>query len=134
MMTPHDLVNPDGLSEPAGYTHVVVAAPGRFVFVAGQIASDAGGVCRGDTIAEQLELALENVAAALRTVGGAPEHAVSIQIYTTDIEAYRAERREIGERYRTVFGRHYPAISLFEVPKLFDPAALVEIVCTAVIP
>ena len=69
-----------------------------------------------------------------RAVGGAPEHAVSIQIYTTDMEAYRTERREIGERYRTVFGRHYPAMSLFEVSRLYDPAALVEIVCTAVIP
>ena len=67
-------------------------------------------------------------------VGGAPEHAVSIQIYTTDMEAYRTEAREIGARYRTVFGRHYPAISLFEVTRLYDPAALVEIVCTAVIP
>jgi enamine deaminase RidA (YjgF/YER057c/UK114 family) len=130
----HELVNPDGLSEPAGYTHVVVAAPGRLVFIAGQIASDADGVCRGETIAEQLELALQNVAGALGAVGGAPEHAVSIQIYTTDVEAYRTERREIGERYRTVFGRHYPAMSLFEVSRLYDPAALVEIVCTAVIP
>jgi enamine deaminase RidA (YjgF/YER057c/UK114 family) len=130
----HELVNPDGLSEPAGYTHVVLPAPGRLVFVAGQIANDADGVCRGDTIAEQLELALQNVATALRAVGGAPEHVVSMQIYTTDIETYRAERREIGERYRTVFGGHYPAISLFEVSNLYDPAAVVEIVCTAVIP
>ena len=83
---------------------------------------------------EQLELALQNLASALGAVGGAPEHAVSIQIYTTDMEAYRTERREIGEHYRTVFGRHYPAISLFEVTRLYDPAALVEIVCTAVIP
>ena len=134
MTASHELVNPDGLPDPAGYTHVVVAAPGRLVFVAGQIASDADGVCRGETIAEQLELALQNVARALDAVGGAPEHAVSIQIYTTDMEAYRTERREIGERYRKVFGRHYPAMSLFEVSRLYDPAALVEIVCTAVIP
>ena len=133
-MTSHELVNPDGLSEPVGYTHVVAAAPGRLVFVAGQIASDADGVCRGETIAGQLELALANVVTALRAVGGAPEHVVSMQIYTTDITAYRAERGEIGERYRAVFGRRYAAVSLFEVSSLFDPAALVEVVCTAVIP
>lgn len=130
----HELVNPEGLPEPAGYAHAVVAAPGRLVFVAGQIASDADGVCRGDTVSEQVGLALRNVATALRGVGGAPEHVVSMQIYTTDIEAYRAGRREIGERYRTVFGRHYPAIALLEVSNLYDPAALVEIVCTAVVP
>ena len=134
MTVSHEHVNPDGLSEPVGYTHVVLAAPGRLVFVAGQIATDADGVCRGDTIAEQLERALQNVATALRAVGGGPEHVVSSQIYTTDIVAYRAERREIGERYRTVFGRHYPAMSLFGVSNLYDPAALVEVVCTAVIP
>jgi enamine deaminase RidA (YjgF/YER057c/UK114 family) len=134
-LTPaHELVNPEGLSEPAGYTHVVVPAPGRLVHVAGQIASDAGGTCRGDTIAEQLELALQNVATALRAVEGAPEHVVSMQIYTTDMEAYRAERRQIGEGYRAVFGRHYPAISLFQVSNMYDPAAVVEVVCTAVIP
>jgi enamine deaminase RidA (YjgF/YER057c/UK114 family) len=130
----HELVNPDGLSEPVGYTHAVVAAPGRLVFIAGQISSDADGVCRGTTLAEQLELALQNVAIALAAVGGAPEHVVSIQIYTTDIEAYRAEREEIGQRYRAVFGRHYPAMALFGVSALFDPAALVEIVCAAVVP
>lgn len=134
MKAPHELVNPDSLADPSGYTHVVVAAPGRLVFVAGQIASDADGVCRGETIAEQFELALRNVAEALAAVGGAPEHAVSLQIYTTDIEAYRTEQRQIGERYRAVFGRHYPAMSLFGVTGLYDPAARVEIVCTAVIP
>ena len=134
MTDSHQLVDPDGLCDPSGYSHVVVAAPGRLVFVAGQIASDADGVCRGETIAEQFELALRNVAEALAAVGGAPGHAVSLQIYTTDVERYRTERREIGERYRAVFGRHYPAISLFEVSRLYDPAAVVEIVCTAVIP
>jgi enamine deaminase RidA (YjgF/YER057c/UK114 family) len=130
----HELVNPDGLAAPSGYTHAVVAAPGRLVFVAGQIASDADGVCRGETIAEQLELALRNVVTALGAAGGGPEHTVSMQIYTTDIEAYRRDRSEIGERYRAVFGRHYPAMSLFAVPALYDPAALVEVVCTAVVP
>lgn len=134
MTAAHELVNPKGLADPVGYTHAVVAAPGRLVFLGGQIASDAEGVCHGRTLPEQLELALRNVVTALDAVGGAPEHAVSIQIYTTDIEAYRRERRELGERYRAVFGRHYPAMSLFGVSALFDPAALVEVVCTAVIP
>ena len=36
--------------------------------------------------------------------------------------------------YRRLLGRCYPAISLFEVSSLFDPSALVELVCTAVVP
>lgn len=132
-MTPHELVNPDGLAAPVGYAHAVVAAPGRLVFLAGQVASDADGVCRGETLAEQFERALGNVVAALRAAGGEPEHLVSMHIYTTDIAAYRAGRSELGERYRAVIGRHYPAMALFEVAALVDPAALVEIVCTAVV-
>jgi enamine deaminase RidA (YjgF/YER057c/UK114 family) len=132
-VTPHELVNPDGLAAPVGYAHAVVAAPGRLVFLAGQVASDADGVCRGETLAEQFERALGNVVAALRAAGGEPEHLVSMHIYTTDIAAYRAGRNELGERYRAVIGRHYPAMALFEVSALVDPAALVEIVCTAVV-
>jgi enamine deaminase RidA (YjgF/YER057c/UK114 family) len=133
-MTPHEIVNPDGLSRPSGYAHAVVAAPGRLVFLGGQVAHDANGVCRGDTLAEQFELALRNVICALQAAGGEPEHLVSMHIFTTDIEGYRTAAREIGERYRALVGRHYPTMALFEVTALFDRAAAVELVCTAVVP
>ncbi len=37
----------------------------------------------------------------------------------------------IGEAYRAVFGRHYPAMALFGVTELFDPEARVELVAVA---
>ena len=133
MTASHELVNPDGLAEPAGYTHVVVAAPGRLVFVAGQIASDADGVCRGETIAERRARAAES-----RRRAGSGGRRAGARRLDPDLHDRHGGLpyggREIGERYRTVFGRHCPAISLFEVTRLYDPAALVEIVCTAVIP
>ncbi len=133
-MTPHRIVNAEGLSSPVGYAHAVVAAPGRLVFLGGQVAHDADGVCRGDSLVEQFERALANVVRALEAAGGFPEHLVSVQIYTTDVAAYRAAARELGELYRRTVGRHYPAMALFEVNALFDPDALVELVCTAVVP
>ncbi len=41
---------------------------------------------------------------------------------------------ELGGVYQKHFGRHYPAIAWFQVAALFDPDALVELVCVAVIP
>lgn len=133
-MTPHRLVNPDGLPDPVGYTHAVVAAPGRLVFLGGQVAHDAEGVCCGETLAEQFERALANVVTALEAAGGSPEHLVSVQIFTTDAAGYRAAAPELGELYRRLVGRYYPAMALMEVTALFDPDALVELVCTAVVP
>ena len=54
-------------------------------------------------------------------------------IYVRDIEQYRALSKRIGEVYREKMGRHYPAMSCFEVSKLYDEGALVEIETTAVL-
>jgi enamine deaminase RidA (YjgF/YER057c/UK114 family) len=132
--TPHRLVNPDTLAPAVGYAHAVVAAAGRLVFLGGQVAHDEHGVCRGAGVVEQFERAVANVLAALDAADAAPEHLVSVQIFTTDLDAYRAARAELGEVYRRAFGRHYPAMAVFEVAALFDPDALVELVCVAAVP
>ena len=50
------------------------------------------------------------------------------------MEAYRGSLAGIGAAYRTVFGRHFPAMALVAVTELVDPGAVVEIEATAVIP
>lgn len=130
----HEIVNPPELAAPVGFAHAVVAAPGRTVYLGGQAAQRSDGTIGGATLGEQFELALANVVTALRAAGGEPEHLVSLIIYTTDAAGYRAGLRELGEIYRRHFGKHYPAMALFEVTGLFDPAATIELVGTAVIP
>jgi enamine deaminase RidA (YjgF/YER057c/UK114 family) len=132
--SPHELLNPDNLARPVGFSHAVIAAPGRVVYLGGQTAHDADGRITGSTIAEQFARAAANVVTALGAAGAAPEHLVSMVIYVTDVTAYRESLDELGDAYRAHFGRHYPALSLFEVKGLFDPAAQVELVCTAVVP
>jgi enamine deaminase RidA (YjgF/YER057c/UK114 family) len=132
--TPHRIVNPDSLAPPSGFSHAVVAAPGRTVHLAGQTAQAADGNIQGTTMQEQFELAAANLVTALEAAGGRPEHVVSLQILVTDVEEYRAALAELGEIYRRVFGRHYPAVVLFGVTRLFDPAAKVELVAQAVVP
>jgi len=48
-------------------------------------------------------------------------------IYVTDIDEYRARTKEVGERYRTHMGKHFPAMVLLEVKGLLEDAAKVEI-------
>jgi len=130
----HQFINPDGMMPPVGFSHVAVAAPGRLVFLAGQTAHQADGTVAGSTMAEQFAAAIANVAAALAAAGATPADVVSLQIFTPDVEAYRTESKAIGAAYREVFGPHYPPMALFGVTRLYDTAALVELVATAVIP
>ena len=134
MTTPHEIVNPPGLVEPVGFSHAVVAAAGRTIYVGGQTAHDASGKVVGETVAEQFDKAAANVVTALAAVGAEAEHLVSMQIYVTDVAAYRAALPDLAGTYRKHFGRHYPALALFGIAELFDPAASVELVCIAVIP
>ena len=133
-MTAHQFLNPDNISPPVGFSHLAVTAPGRLVFVAGQTAHQADGTLAGATLPEQFAAAVENVAAALTAAGATPADLVQLHIYTTDVDAYRAASKAIGAAYRAVFGPHYPPMALFGVSRLYDPAALVELVATAVIP
>ena len=127
-------VNPPGLAKPSGFAHAVVAGGGRVVFLAGQTALDQAGRIVGDTVASQFEQALANLLTALRAAGGSPEHLASLTIYAVDLGDYRAHGRELGEVWRRLAGRDYPAMAAVGVARLWDPAALVEIQGHAVIP
>lgn len=130
----HEIVTAPELAPPVGYAHAVVAAPGRLVHLGGQTALDAEGHIVGDDIVAQLDVAAGNVVAALRAAGGAPEDIVSMQIFVTDVPAYREALPELGAVWRRRFGRHYPASGLFGVTRLFDDTALIELMAVAVVP
>ena len=134
MTSAHEILNPDTLAKPVGFSHVVAAAPGRMVFLGGQAGHDAEGRIVSADIAEQFGQAASNVVEALGAVGASVEDLVSMQIYVTDVAAYRAALSDLATAYQQHLGRHYPAIALFEVTGLFDPEARVELVCVAVIP
>jgi enamine deaminase RidA (YjgF/YER057c/UK114 family) len=128
------MLEPDGLPPARGFSHAVAAEQGRTVWVAGQIATDAAGTVVGETWAEQFDVALGNVVVALRAGGAEPHHVVAMQIFTTDVAAYREASRELSPVYREHMGRHYPAMALVGVTELVEPAALIEITATAVVP
>jgi enamine deaminase RidA (YjgF/YER057c/UK114 family) len=132
--TPHELINPESLPPPRGFSHGVRPAPGRTIYLGGQAGHRPDGTLAGPGLVEQLDQALANVVEALRAAGGRPEHLVSIQILVTDAAAYRSRLREVGEVWRRHLGRHYPAVTMFEVAALFDPDAVLELGSVAVVP
>lgn len=132
---PFEIINPEELGRPRGYSNGVLApAGGRLLFVAGQIAWDERQRIVGDDFAEQFGRALANVLAVVAAAGGAPEHVARLTIYVTDKREYQSRTREIGDRWRALMGRHFPATALVEVSALLEDGAKVEIEATAVLP
>jgi enamine deaminase RidA (YjgF/YER057c/UK114 family) len=132
LASPHEIRNPRDLPPPSGFSHAVIAQAGRTVYLAGQTAQRPDGTIAGGTMAEQFDLAATNVVLALEAAGAHPQDLVSMQIFVTHIDEYLRASKEVGEAYRRHFGRHYPAMALLEVRRLFDPAAKVELMCIAV--
>ncbi|MFJ3336567.1 RidA family protein [Streptomyces sp. NPDC086766] len=127
-------VNPPELSPPTGFSHAVVAAGSRLVFLAGQTALDTDGKITGETLPEQFRRALANLLTALRSAGGTPADLARVTVYATDVAAYRAHAPELGAIWRDLAGREYPAMAVVEVVRLWDERAMVELDGFAVLP
>lgn len=126
-----ELINAPELGTPVGFSHAVAA--GNTVYLGGQLASDKDGIIRGDTLAEQFDRAAANLMTALKAAGGQPDELVFLQVFVTSVAEYRKSRPELGRVWRDHFGRRYPAMGLFGVTELFDPAAKVELMGIAVL-
>jgi len=128
-----EFLHPDNWVASKGYTNGV-AAEGRQVFVAGQVGWNADAEFESDDFVAQVEQALSNVMQILVKAGGKPSHLVRLNWYLTDKAEYVARQKEVGEVYRRVIGRHFPAMTLLIVAGLLEAGAKVEIEATAVIP
>ena len=125
-------VLPEGWHRPKGYSNAVIAQ-GHQIYVAGQVGWDSEERFNSDDIAEQAAQALRNVVAVLEAAGAGPEHIVRMTWYVTDKAAYIAGLKEIGQAYREIIGRNFPAMTAVEVTALIEDRAKVEVECTAVV-
>ena len=130
----YEHINPEALGEPKGWTNGMLApAGGRVLFVAGQDAATPEGHVATDDFVEQFGIALAKTLVIVFAAGGDASSIGRLTVFVTDLDAYRAARKEIGGVYREHMGRHFPAMALMEVSRLLDPRGQVEIEATAVI-
>jgi enamine deaminase RidA (YjgF/YER057c/UK114 family) len=124
-------LQPPGWPAPKGYANGIEAS-GRLVFVGGQIGWDATGAFASGLV-EQVRQTLSNIVAVLAEAGAGPEHIARLTWYVVDRSDYLARQKEIGAAYRSVMGRHFPAMAVVQVVALVESEALVEIEATAVV-
>ena len=127
------LLHPKAWTRPSGYSNGV-AVEGRQIFVAGQVGWNTRQEIVSDDFVAQVEQALRNIVEILAEAEARPEDLVRLTWYVTDKREYLARAREVGEAYRRVIGRHFPAMTLVQVMALVEDRAKVEIEATAVVP
>lgn len=114
------LVNPTELEKPLGYSHGIVAANSRLLYIAGQIAHDVTGVmvAPGDLVGQFRQIC-ENIKTIVETAGGTLTDVIKLNMYVTDPDDYRHKQPEIGKIYREYFGKHFPAMTLIGSNRLY---------------
>ena len=151
-----EIINPESLGAPRGWSHGILAPrDGRLLFVAGQAGWESGGATAGAAtrasaegrsgsglapgtaappgFVDQFARALDKVLTVVQAAGGRPTDVARLTVYVTDLAAYRASLKPLGEVWRARFGKYYPAMALVEVKGLVDHGALVEMEATAVV-
>ncbi len=123
-------LNPDTMSAPAGYMHVVKT--GNTVYIAGQIstAPDGSVVGKGDAEAQVRQI-WRNIEAAVKSVGGnGLSNVVKTTTYITDIAHAGAVRKVRNELFASV---QPPTSTLLVVSELAGPDYVAEIEAIAVV-
>jgi enamine deaminase RidA (YjgF/YER057c/UK114 family) len=126
-MSDREIINPPELPKPRGFSHGIAVEGGRLLMLAGQDASEADGeiASPGDLLAQYGQV-IKNLKTVVEAAGGTLQDIVKLNVFVTDRDAYRASLKPLGEIYRAYFGKHYPAMALFEVKALFNPDAVIE--------
>ncbi len=128
------IINPLTLARPRGFSHGVLVSGGQLLFLAGQTSSDAEGniMAPGDLVA-QYEQVLRNLKAVVEAAGGKMQDIAKINIFVRDRDDYLAHLKQLGQVHRSFFGNYYPATALFEISRLFQDEAVIEIEGMAVL-
>jgi enamine deaminase RidA (YjgF/YER057c/UK114 family) len=126
-----NLINPETMHRPTGYSHVAEVTAGRPVFIAGQIALDATGTLVGPgDIRAQTRQVFENLKAALQAVGAGFDQVIKLNYYLVDASQLPVVR-EVRDEY--VNPRRAPASTAVEIRRLFRDDLLIEVEAVALV-
>lgn len=131
--TKTQFLNPAGLSKPNGYTQVVVAPPGKLVYVAGQTSVNANGevVGKGDLRAQVTQV-MENLKTALAAAGATWKDVVKANYYVVNLKPDQVNIiREVRSKYLSA--DNPPASTLVGVTALAREEYMIEIEVVAAV-
>ncbi|AXI53712.1 Putative aminoacrylate peracid reductase RutC (plasmid) [Pseudoseohaeicola sp. NH-UV-7] len=128
----HKTIQPEGWAPAKGYANAMLTEDGT-LYVGGQIGWTAEQVFETHDFIGQMEQALRNIVDIVEASGGTVADITRLTWFIIDKQEYLAKQREVGEVYRRVLGRHFPAMSMLVVAGLIEDEALLEIEATAVI-
>lgn len=127
---PSKLIQPEGWAPAKGYANGMLTNS-RTLHIGGQIGWNKDQVFESHDFIGQMEQTLTNIAEIVRDAGGEVTDIVRLTWFITDKREYLARQKEVGQAYRRVFGRHFPAMSVVVVAGLIEDDALIEIEATA---
>ena len=128
----HKVIQPEGWAAAKGYANGILTKDGT-LYVGGQIGWTAEQRFESHDFIGQMEQALRNIMDVVTAAGGLAKDITRLTWYVTDKAEYMARQSEVGAVYRTVLGRHFPAMTMVVVAGLVEDEALLEIEATAVI-
>ena len=126
------VIHPEGWAPALGYANGMLMQDGT-LHVGGQIGWNKDKEFVAADFIGQMEQALINIVAIVRAAGGDIEDIGRLTWFVKDKAEYAAKQREVGQVYRKVLGKHFPAMSMIVVKDLVEDAALLEIEATAYI-
>lgn len=133
METKLEYINPAECGAHPGFSHGIKTQPGSLLFIAGQVGWDENAKIVSNEFTGQFEKALSNLLTVVREAGGRPENVVRLTIYVVDRTEYLASVKSVGQAYRKLMGKHYPAMTLVEIRGLVEEGAKLELEATAVL-
>jgi len=131
-MMSHRIIQPKGWAPAKGYANGVLSAGGH-LFIGGQIGWNEQQVFERFDFIGQMEQVLNNIVAVVQAAGGVPGDITRLTWYVIDKREYLSHQKEVGETYRKVLGRHFPAMTMVVVKELIEDDALLEIEATAML-
>jgi enamine deaminase RidA (YjgF/YER057c/UK114 family) len=131
---PNQHLNPDGLSKPTNYTHVV-SGTGRVVYISGQVPVDAEGklVGLGD-FAVQADKVFENLATCLAAVNATFADVVKLTTYIVNYVPDKHRAVLQAARAKNLPSENLPASTLVGIQSLALPGYMIEIEAVAILP
>ena len=124
-------IQPEGVHEARGYTHVVRAAGSRTAYISGQVGVAPDGAVQAGLEAQAKQV-FANLAKCIEAAGAQPADVAKITIYIVN---YTPEKRAaLLEARNALWPADPPASTLIGVQALASPDFEIEVEAIAVLP